>query len=60
MENFNKIKQLLSDAEGDAKKFYDQNNTAAGTRLRKALQSIKTAAQDARNEITELKAERTK
>ena len=39
-------------------KFYVKGQAAAGTRVRKALSELKKMAQDMRNEVQELKAER--
>lgn len=55
IQKFNQLKELLSSATEDAEKFYDKQNSAAGTRLRKAMQDIKTLATDIRKEVTELK-----
>ena len=55
MEKFSKIKEVLASVEKDADKFYNGGNSAAGTRVRKALQDIKTLASDARKEVTEIK-----
>ena len=55
MENYNKLKDLVASIEGDADKFFNNGNSAAGTRVRKGLQEIKTLAQDIRNEITAAK-----
>ncbi|WP_298845526.1 hypothetical protein [uncultured Clostridium sp.] len=55
MNKFESIKALVADLETDANKFYGAGNSAAGSRLRKGLQSIKFLAQEARNEITDLK-----
>ncbi|GGC33519.1 hypothetical protein GCM10011386_27040 [Parapedobacter defluvii] len=55
MSKFTQLKELIASAEEDAAKFYDKANGAAGTRLRKALQEVKTLAQDIRNEVTSLK-----
>ncbi|WP_207428950.1 histone H1 [Pedobacter sp. SYSU D00535] len=55
MEKFNHLKDLFNSSRGDAEKFYDKQNGAAGTRLRKAMQEIKTLAADIRREVTELK-----
>lgn len=52
---FEQIKQVLADAEADADKFFQKRNGAAGTRLRAALLTIKKLAQEARNEVTEIK-----
>lgn len=55
MEKFNQLKAHLASMEADADKFYNSSNSAAGTRVRKALQEIKTLASDIRKEVTELK-----
>ena len=41
--------------EGDADKFYNKGNNAAGTRVRKGLQDLKNLAQDLRLEIQDKK-----
>jgi len=56
MSAFAKLKELVAAAEADATAFYTKGNKAAGTRLRKAFQEIKTTAQQGRAEVTELKA----
>lgn len=48
MENFNELKTLITSLEEDAIKFYEKENKAAGVRLRKGLQEIKTIAQTLR------------
>ncbi|WPU97821.1 histone H1 [Mucilaginibacter sp. cycad4] len=55
MEKFEKVKALIESAGADAEKFYNKGNAAAGTRLRKAMQDLKVAAQDIRAEVTERK-----
>jgi hypothetical protein len=55
MEKYNQLKSLLSSVEDDADKFYNKGVGAAGTRVRKALQEIKTLAGDMRKEVTEIK-----
>ena len=57
MENYTKLKELVASIEADADKFYNNGNSAAGTRVRKGLQEIKTLAQDIRNEVTNKKNE---
>lgn len=52
MENYNKLKSLVASLEADADKFFNNGNSAAGTRVRKGLQDIKTLAQELRNEVT--------
>lgn len=55
MEKFSKVKELLASVEADAEKFYNAGNSAAGTRIRKAMQDLKVLAQDIRAEVTEKK-----
>jgi len=55
MEKFEKVKQLLASIEADADKFYNKENGAAGTRLRKAMQDLKVLAGEIRKEVTERK-----
>ncbi|WP_207423765.1 histone H1 [Desertivirga brevis] len=55
MEKFNQIKELVAAVEADADKFYNGGNAAAGTRVRKAMQDLKTLASDIRKEVTEIK-----
>jgi hypothetical protein len=55
MEKFQKLKEIVSNIEADATKFYDGANAAAGTRLRKAMQDLKALSQEIRTEVTEKK-----
>ncbi|NQX38648.1 hypothetical protein SAMN05421820_101679 [Pedobacter steynii] len=55
MEKFSKVKELLASVEADAEKFYNAGNSAAGTRVRKAMQDLKVLAQEIRTEVTEKK-----
>lgn len=41
--------------EGDFEKFYEKNNQAAGTRVRKGMQDLKTLAQAIRSEVQDTK-----
>jgi hypothetical protein len=52
MENFNELKNTLLAIEEDAAKFYDKGNKAAGVRLRKGLQDIKSLAQLIRQDVS--------
>lgn len=54
-ERFTELKDLINGLEGDADKFYNKGNSAAGTRVRKGLQDIKNLAQAIRLEIQESK-----
>lgn len=53
MENFNELKELVATLEADVVKFYEKDNKAAGVRVRKTLQQIKTVSQTMRNEVSE-------
>ncbi len=55
MSRFNEIKELIMGLEGDFEKFYEKNNQAAGTRVRKGMQDLKTLAQDIRKEVQDKK-----
>lgn len=55
MEKFEKVKQLIASIEGDADKFYNKANGAAGTRIRKGMQDLKVLAGEIRKEVTERK-----
>tara|TARA_A100001201_G_scaffold107877_1_gene92292 strand:+ start:135 stop:308 length:174 start_codon:yes stop_codon:yes gene_type:complete len=54
MESFTKILEVLETAKGDVDKFTG-GNKSAGTRLRKAMQEVKTLAQSVRLEVQEMK-----
>lgn len=55
MEKFNQLKSLVETMTDDFVKFYEKNNSAAGTRVRKSLQEIKKLAQEIRVEVSEKK-----
>ena len=55
MSRFEQLKDLVMGAESDFNKFYDKNNKAAGTRVRKTMQELKVLAQDIRTEVQEKK-----
>ena len=59
IEKFNSLKDLIIGLEGDADKFYNKGNSAAGTRVRKGLQDIKNLAQAIRLEVQEAKNSET-
>jgi hypothetical protein len=59
MEKFNKLKELVIEIEGDADKFYNKGNNAAGTRVRKGLQDLKNLSQELRLEIQNKKNSET-
>ena len=55
MKKFNEIKDVINSIEGDADKFYNKGNKAAGTRLRKGMLQIKDLAHEIRKEVTDIK-----
>lgn len=55
MEKFAQVKEVIAAIEADVEKFYNAGNSAAGTRVRKAMQDLKGLAQDIRTEVTEKK-----
>jgi hypothetical protein len=55
MTRFEEIKNLIMSLEGDFDKFYDKKNQAAGTRVRKGMQDLKTMAQQIRSEVQDQK-----
>lgn len=55
MNRFEQIKSLIVSLEGDFDKFYSKGNQAAGTRVRKGMQDLKTLAQEIRIEVQEKK-----
>jgi hypothetical protein len=55
MKKFDELKALIASLEGDADKFYNKMNSAAGTRVRKGMQDLKNIAQAIRAEVQELK-----
>lgn len=57
MENYEKLKSLILNAEEDFSKFYVKNNKAAGTRARGVMQEVKVLAQAIRKDIQDKKNE---
>ena len=54
----NRLEQLiglLDEVRDDHDKFFDAGNNAEGTRVRKAMQEVKTLAQELRLEVQETK-----
>lgn len=51
---FESIKQKVTEAQADVTKF-SQGNSAAGSRVRKAMQELKQLAQQLRQEVLESK-----
>jgi hypothetical protein len=55
MKRFEQLKNLIISLEGDFQKFYDKENSAAGTRVRKGMQDLKNLCQEIRVEVQEQK-----
>ena len=51
---FDDLQNVINDCQTDVSKFVDGNNSA-GTRVRKAMQAVKSLAQDIRVEVQEQK-----
>lgn len=55
MARFDEVKSLIDSLEGDFDKFYNKQNQAAGTRVRKGMQDLKNLAQEIRSEVQNIK-----
>lgn len=55
MEQYETLLKLVEDSKKDFEAFFTKNNHAAGTRVRKAMQDIKTKAQGVRESVTDIK-----
>lgn len=58
MNNFNNFENILNEMKDDFEKFFDKENNAAGTRVRKHLQALATLCKEGRKSVTEIKAAR--
>jgi len=58
MNQYNRVLDLIISLEEDFEKFYDKNNKAAGTRLRKGMQDLKNLAQAIRIEVQNMKTDK--
>jgi hypothetical protein len=57
MKEFENLLKHVKDLEEDFIKFYDKDNKAAGTRIRKGMQDLKEMAQRIRLEVLNKKNE---
>ena len=57
MKEFENLLKHVKDLEEDFTKFYDKNNKAAGTRIRKGMLELKQIAQRIRLEVQNRKNE---
>ena len=51
---FDRLQDVINDCQTDVTKFVDGNNSA-GTRVRKAMQTVKSLAQEVRVEVQDQK-----
>ncbi|TAF67740.1 MAG: histone H1 [Cytophagales bacterium] len=51
MSRYDEIYNLITELKDDFDKFYNKNNQAAGTRVRKGMQDLKVIAQTIRTEV---------
>jgi hypothetical protein len=54
MQEYEQLKTLIAEIENDIQKA-EGGNKAAGTRVRKQMQTIKQASQNVRNKILEIR-----
>lgn len=52
---YSKFEEVVTAMKSDFEKFYDKENNAAGTRVRKALQELGALCKDVRKDVTEVK-----
>lgn len=55
MKRYEQLEQLLASVKDDFRKFYEQDNQAAGTRVRKSMLELRKLAQEVRQEVQEIK-----
>ena len=53
-QTFDELQDAINDCQSDVTKFVEGNNSA-GTRVRKAMQTVKSLAQDVRIEVQDQK-----
>ena len=51
---YDELQNIINDSQGDVTKFVEGNNSA-GTRVRKAMQTVKSLAQNVRVEVQDQK-----
>ena len=56
MNRFEELKTLVLSLEDEFHKFYEKDNKAAGTRVRKGMQTLKKIAQEIRANVSISKA----
>ncbi len=58
MEKFSDLKTILDQMGADIEKFYQKNQNAAGTRLRKSLNELRKKAAEIRKDIQDERTRR--
>ena len=58
VNRFTEFSKIIEEMETDFEKFYDKEVGAAGTRVRKHLQTLSTLCKEIRKDVTEVKASR--
>ncbi len=56
MNRFEELKTLILSLEDEFHKFYEKDNKAAGTRVRKGMQTLKKIAQEIRTDVSASKS----
>lgn len=51
MDKYKALQEFLATLQEDFSKFYERENFAAGTRIRKAMQDVKRMAKEIRDEV---------
>ncbi|MEE9429786.1 MAG: histone H1 [Melioribacteraceae bacterium] len=57
-DSYTQLVEFVKNMETDVEKFYGKGQSAAGTRVRKALSEVKKMSQNMRNEVQAIKVER--
>ncbi len=55
MTKFDELQNKLNELAEDFLRFYEKNNKAAGTRVRKGMQALKNMCQEVREDVQEKK-----
>ena len=57
MQSYDELVRLVTEVKADLEKAEQKSNKAAGTRVRKAMQDMKKAAQKVREDILKLRTQ---
>jgi len=56
MDRYEQLYTTLMSVQEDFRKFYQQNNKAAGTRIRKGMLELRKLSQEVRQEVQDIKS----